>query len=505
MKILRKFCIAVIMTMGLCCLQNINAEVRHHTVQPGQTLYSISRAYGVTVEAIKAANPQIEGNSIPTGVKLVIPESTTEPINMPLVPEVVHGQVGEEKKSDSTATTVVKPKQDNGSVRTLWDIADSDHWTDGTLTLAVIMPFNLGASTASESKTQMRCVEFYEGILMAVDEMQAKGRRVAVQAYDTGTESLYSILANPQLYQADVVIAPMDENDVRQVADWGERSGTPVISPFSVSSGLIDTYQHVFQVNVGKSMLYPQLTAEVLQHFEGYTFIFVADSVGNRKIDPYPAQLKEALIEHNIPFRELSYLHPSRLMACDSILGLKEEPLVFVPVTPQAEAMRRMFSGLQHVKILRDARYQEALTLGTADPAGPPKLAMLGYPEWILNTSDFINYYYDLNVYMFTKVYANPFDPNLETFYANFKKWYGKEPMALVPKYGILGYDVAKYFLESLSHYGQHIEERIDGQLSDGLQTAFCFDRSMGKGFFNRGFYLVHFTPESTVEKIVVQ
>ena len=504
MKIFHKFGLAVLLTLGLCSLQSITAEVRHHTVQPGQTLYSISRAYGVTVEAIKAANPQIEGTSIPTGVKLIIPESTTEPVDMPLVPEVVNGQFSEERKNDSI-TSMPRQMQDNGNVRTLWELSDADHWTDGTLNMAVIMPFNLGSGTTAENKTQMRSVEFYEGVLMAVDEMQSKGRRVTIQAYDTGTESLYSILANPQLMMADVVIAPMEENELQQVAEWGERSGTPVISPFSVSTGMIDNYEHVFQVNVSKAMLYPQLTEDLIQRFEGYTFIFIADSVGNRKIDPYPALLKESLIEHNIPFRELSYLHPSRLMACDSILGLKEEPLVFVPVTPQPEAMRRMFSGLQHVKILRDARYQEALKQGNAKLAGPPKLAMLGYPEWVLNTSDFVNYYYDLNVYMFSKVYANPFDPELKNFYVNFKKWYGKEPMSLVPKYGILGYDVAKFFFEALTRYGEHLEERLDGQLSDGLQNVFCFDRSMGRGFYNRGFYLVHFTPESTVEKIVVQ
>ena len=71
---------------------------------------------------------------------------------------------------------------------------------------------------------------------------------------------------------------------------------------------------------------------------------------------------------------------------------------------------------------------------------------------------------------MFSKVYANPFDPELKTFYSNFKKWYGKEPMSLVPKYGILGYDVAKFFFEALSRYGEHLEERLDGQLSDGLK-----------------------------------
>ncbi len=505
MKILRKFGLSLLLALGLFGQPDAMAEVRYHTVQPGQTLFSISRAYGVTVEAIKAANPQIEGTSIPTGVKLVIPDSTTDPIDMPLVPEVVHGEYDEDRVIDTTAPTPVRQMQDNGNVRSLWDVTDLDHWNDGTLNMAVIMPFNLGSGTAAESKTQMRSVEFYEGVLMAVDEIQSRGRRVTIQAYDTGSESLYSILSNPQLMQADVVIAPMDENEVRQVADWGERAGTPVVSPFSVSNGLVDTYQHVFQVNASKALLYPQLTEDVIERFEGYTFIFVADSVGDRKVDPYPAELKQALTVKGIPYRELSYLHPSRLMACDSILGLKEEPLVFVPVTPQPEAMRRMFSGLQHVKILRDARYQEALKQGQADPAGPPKLAMLGYPEWILNTSDFINYYYDLNVYMFTKVYANPFDPELKTFYASFKKWFGKEPMSLVPKYGILGYDVAKFFLDALSRHGENIGTRLDGQLSDGLQTAFCFDSPAGKGHLNRGFYLVHFTPESTVEKIVVK
>lgn len=293
---------------------------------------------------------------------------------------------------------------------------------------------------------------------------------------------------------------------MRQVADWGERHGTPVVSPSVFNSVMLDTHAHLLQVNASKSMLYPQLTDALIERFRGYTVIFVTDSVANQKSDPYPSHLKEALTRKHMPYRELSYLHPERLMACDSILGLKDENLLFVPVTPQKDAMRRMFSGLQHVKILRDARYQTAVMEGNAKPEGQPVLAVLGYPEWVQYTHDFIDYYYDLNVYMFTKVYANPFDPELKEFYTSFRQWYGKEPMTqLVPKYALLGYDVANYMLDVLARSGQHLEERLSSMPSDGLQTTFSFGRGNGTGLYNRGFYLVHFTPESAIEKIAVQ
>lgn len=196
-------------------------------------------------------------------------------------------------------------------------------------------------------------------------------------------------------------------------------------------------------------------------------------------------------------------------MACDSILGLKDENLMFVPVTPQPDAMRRMFSGLQHVKILREARLAEAQSNTTnagSRSTTLPQIAILGYPEWTRQISEFINYYYELNVYMFTKVYANPLDPKLDEFYSTFKSWYGKEPMSnLVPKYGLLGYDVTRYFLQQLARNGRRLLEMGEEPTWDGMQNVFSFARSDGHGYYNRGFYLVHFTNESTIEKIVVQ
>lgn len=510
MKMFQKI-FAFLMVCLMAGFFTLMAAHREHVVRPGDTLYSIAKLYGVTVEAIQAANPSIEGTNIPTGMTLMIPDAVAEPEKPKTQqPSGLTFSTPKDSKnkpvvSQSGVNQPLKVTFPNKPTLPTYNVLGEGHWTDGTLTLAVIMPFNLNAKSADDLKTQMRTVEFYEGVLVAVNDIQQQGRRISVLAYDLGTESISSILANKNLLSADFIIGPMDEPNLKLVADWGEEHGTPVISPFAFNAKMIDQYEHLYQLNTPKSLLYPQLTEEVLNRFKNYTFVFLTDSLSSQKADPYPAMLKRELRTMGVKFKEMSYHRPERLMACDSILGVMNEDIIFVPVTPQQASMRRMFSGLQHVKILRDARYQEALTNGTATKA-QPKMAVFGYPEWLLYTNDFIDYYYDLNVYLFTKLYINPFDPFVKRFYDNFKAWYNKEPMALMPKYGVLGYDITKYFLRSLTRHGQHIEERLVGQEEEYLQNVFCFERGeAGKGFYNHGLYLVHFTPESTIEKIIIK
>ncbi len=507
--------------MAVCI--NVSAANREHVVRPGDTLYSLARFYGVTVEAIQAANPSIEGTNIPTGMTLIIPEAgevNVQDTQTTIVKVDTPAAKTEEKKSSMFSIFQKKDKTQTGASQNViapnvtfsnkpalptYNVLGNGHWTDGTLTVAVILPFCLQAKTADEQKTQMRSVEFYQGVLLAVDEVQQSGRRVSVIAYDLATESMSSILSNQNLLSADFIIGPMDESDLKKVADWGEEHGTPVVSPFVFNTSFLNQYEHLFQINTQKSMLYAQLTDDLLGRFRNYTFVFLSDSAYSTKPDPYPAILKRELRANGMKYKEMTYRNADRLMACDSILGIMEEDILFVPVTPQQPSMRRMFSGLQHVKILRDARYEEKLMNGTAIRV-KPKMAVFGYPEWVLYTSDFIDYFYDLNVYLFSKLYVNPFDPFVKRFYENFRTWYNKDLMALMPKYGILGYDITKFFLRSLSKHGQHIEERVIGQEEECLQNIFCFERAPeGKGIYNHGLYLVHFTPESTIEKIIIK
>ncbi|MBN1143897.1 MAG: LysM peptidoglycan-binding domain-containing protein [Bacteroidales bacterium] len=56
----------------------VNGKVFYiHTVQKNQTLYSISKAYNVTQEEIKAANPQVDVINLTEGIAIRIPESAS--------------------------------------------------------------------------------------------------------------------------------------------------------------------------------------------------------------------------------------------------------------------------------------------------------------------------------------------------------------------------------------------------------------------------------------------
>ena len=44
-----------------------------HPVQPGDTLWSLARAYGTTVEALKRANPFLAGHALRVGIQLRLP------------------------------------------------------------------------------------------------------------------------------------------------------------------------------------------------------------------------------------------------------------------------------------------------------------------------------------------------------------------------------------------------------------------------------------------------
>ena len=70
----------------------VNGKVYYiHTVQKNQTLYSISKAYNVAQEEIKAANPQVDVINLTEGIAIRIPESASIVHALVLSSVISHG------------------------------------------------------------------------------------------------------------------------------------------------------------------------------------------------------------------------------------------------------------------------------------------------------------------------------------------------------------------------------------------------------------------------------
>ena len=402
---------------------------------------------------------------------------------------------------------------------------------NANLNLAVILPFNLASRSAQDDKMQMRSVEFYQGLLLAVNKAQQEGVHITIQTYDLGTRDLEEILTDPTLLQAQTIIAPMESQHVEQVALFGESHGIPVVSPFTFCRELADSCTYLYQLPTPKSSLYEQLSETVLDRFDNYEIVFVADTLFDNQKDAFPAYLEAVCDSVGRSYQHYVYNEPYTVMRMDSALNLQDRHVLYVMETPQKDALRRFFPSLKN-KLFLDANPHMANYIGasyanrnnnitsavTIEVAMPDsmmadtvqyvtearKVAILGYPEWQLYINDFMEYFYDLNVWMFTKFYINPFDPETEAFYKDFKYWYNREPMPLSPKYALLGYDVATYVLDHLTRYGSLSSDDAEGDAKT-LQSSIFFEQEEQGCYVNRGFYLVHFTPEATIEKYEIK
>ncbi|MBP5345618.1 MAG: hypothetical protein J6Y99_05350 [Bacteroidales bacterium] len=400
------------------------------------------------------------------------------------------------------------------------------------LSIAVILPFNLASNTFSEDKLQMRSVEFYEGLLLSVNRWQQEGAHITVKAYDLGSRHLEEILTDEGLLDVQTIIAPIDAQQVEQVARFGEAHAIPVVSPFTFCRDLVEHFPHLYQLPTPKSTLYPQLAETILDQFGTYRVVFVKDSLFQDQVDPFPAYLQQEMDSAGRAYDNYIYNEPYSVMCMDSALNLYDQHVLYVLETPQRDAIRRFFPSLKN-KLFLDANPMMANYIGasyanssnsvstavTVESEMPDslmsdtvmyitearKVAILGYPEWQLYTNDFMEYFYDLNVWMFTKFYINPFDPSVQEFYDDFKNWYNRELMPLYPKYGMLGYDVTNYVVDQLRKYGKLGVEDGEEEPIETLQSAICFEQQGDSCYMNRGLYLVHFTPETTIEKLEIK
>lgn len=482
---------------------SLMADVQH-LVKPGDTLYNISKRYNVTVEAIQAANPSVQGTNIQTGMMLNIPGVASEDAkSQKSEKKALTFHFGKKKEKekvfDSTSGKIVeRDKETEPSANT--QVAAEENGPEANIfttirkkvfgapdNIVVILPFNLDAQTSNDDKQQMRSVEFYEGMLLAVNEAQQRGQKILVQTYDLGTKSMAEILATSSLLDADMIVAPMELEDVKPVAEFGKAHGINVVSPFAFNAELSRNNKHLIQINTSKSLLYDNLTKEILSRFKEYDFVFLSDSSSVSKFDPYANYLRKELKVNGKTYHEFPYRNPDRLVSVDSALHIQNKKVLYIPEANSKDALRRMFPCLK---------------CNNFDPEGAKtnESAVLGFPEWVLYTSDFMDYYYDMNVYMFSKMYTNPLDEKVKQFYTDFRYWYAKEPMPLVPRYANLGYDVASYFLALIKQYGPTFDEHLVGFQGETLQTMMSFVHE-GEGYINVGHYLVHFDPSTQIEK----
>jgi LysM repeat protein len=186
-----------------------------HQVEKKETIYSISRLYGITEEELIEANPELRTEKLKKGAFVGIPYAKGTPgVSGPGVVQL-NRTVGDTQASDSPSNDELFNKNRKSAAKV------------STLKVGVMLPFMTQASGNREE--QMRMVEYYEGFLMAVDSLKNRGTNIDLYTYDTGkdAQSLQAVLERSELKDMHLIFGPGYASHVKPVADFHleERGG----------------------------------------------------------------------------------------------------------------------------------------------------------------------------------------------------------------------------------------------------------------------------------------
>ena len=436
-----------------------------HRVERKETIYSISRLYGITEAELIAANPELRTEKLKKGKFLCIPYTSA-------------GNNQKEQEQPVSPTTITPDNE-------LFDKSKKENPKIATIKAAVMLPFMTDGSGNRDEQTRM--VEYYEGFLMAVDSLKEKGVSIDIYTYDTynNTSSVKSILAKDEMKNMNIIFGPAYPEQVKPVADFAKKNNIRLVIPFTSKGNEVFNNPSIYQINTPQSYLYSEVYEHFTRKFTNANVIFLDAEDGDKDKADFIKGLKEELKGKHIPFTELK----GEAITPESLKGAMNATLdnVFIPTSGTNIALIKLLPQL--IVTLRD---------------NPDyRMQLFGYPEWQTYTNDHLASFYELDTYFYSSFYTNNLFPEAIRFSSAYRKWYSKDMSNTFPKYGMLGFDTGYFFLKGLSQYGSNLEDKLNKVTVTPIQTGFKFERvNNWGGFINRKVFFVHFTKNYELIKL---
>ena len=133
-------------------------------------------------------------------------------------------------------------------------IQDNRPESDARVRIALLLPINLNKSF-SDNK-QNRYIEFYEGFLLAVDSIRSLGASIDIHVYDTETESIDNIIQKPELKKCNLIIGPVNNDEIEKMSRFSTENEICMVNPFSFDAKATEKNPFIFQYNTPYSYLY---------------------------------------------------------------------------------------------------------------------------------------------------------------------------------------------------------------------------------------------------------
>lgn len=426
-----------------------------HKVKRKETIFSVSREYGITERELIAANPELK-DGMQKGKFLCIPYPSQTTTITPT------------KEAERNIT----PPSNNELFRESKQKAKSL----STIQAAIILPF-------SQDK---RMTEYYEGFLISLDSLKRSGVSVDLYVYDSGSEnsSLTPILAKDEMKKMDIIFGPLYQEHIKPLSTFAKKNDIRLVIPFSSKDSEVFKNASVYQINTPQSYLYSEVYEHFTRQFPNANVIILESASVDKEKDEFIKGLKQELARKGTSVKTLKESASQETLK--SALSSDKEN-IFIPTSGSDATLIKI---LPQLKLL----VRDNLT---------HTIHLFGYPEWQTQTRNHLDSFFELDTYFYSSFYTNNLLPAAINFTNAYHKWYSKDMANTYPKYGMLGFDTGYFFLKGLSRYGTELEKNLERMDLTPIQTGFKFQRANNwGGFINKKVFFVRFTKNFELVKL---
>lgn len=417
-----------------------------HIVKWYEDLNIIAEKYGVTPDAIAAANG-LKDRKLKNRQKLMIPAVADEKpavyvMEQPVEEEDLNIETAFEEKEEEATDTVI-----------------TSYTSKSKVTATVLLP--LKATGAGSSRSNM---DFYSGVLVAARDLTELGIDVKLNVYDIANGGLGT--TKSELEESDIIIGPVSTGDITRLFSMSDEIG-PVISPLDPRvEPLAANYRNLVQAPSSQMAQYQDMADWIQEDLMESDRVIVISEKGARMNDE-GKKMKAVLDSAAFEYQPFAY----------SILDGREikEPI---------EAVMTM-EGTNRVVIASDSEAFVNDVVRNLNLIIHDKFSVVLYGPAKIRTFETIEVenFHNTSLHASLAYYIDYEDDNVKKFLMRYRALFGTEPT----QFAFQGYDVARYFLELYTKYGEYWPQMIDKADRKMLQSNFNCRAVEGGGYTNKG------------------
>lgn len=415
------------------------SETEKHTVQQGETLYSIARENNVSVDELTKLNPEAASN-LKTGSEILIPRK----------------KAAQKAESENSSTPVLKYKKYNQQ----------------PLKIAFLLPYMTNSDKQDSGND--RFVDFYAGALLAINEAKQKGISFEIYAYDTekSEDKISEVLTNNKasLSSADLIIGPAYSNQVQFVSDFARENKINTVIPFSSKVYDISYNPYLFQFNPSNEISVDFMADHIESQYRNAKILFLNLPDVSITDDGYDfsLNLQRKLTEKKISFEEKEMDSPDQIQ---NLITSNKKTLIIFNTDKYSMA----------------GNYMKAI----GNYASDDKITVYTQYSWPAIKS---KSYKTISVSPFKSLKNEAGYNNYQQLFAQYFDW---SPSSVNPRFDLLGYDIMNFFINQIVNSGAQFNMEPKLQALPGIQSQIKFERLNNEsGYMNRQLYISTSTAE---------